>query len=113
MKILILTQYYPPEIGAPQNRLHELAVRLQKAGVEVEVLTAMPNYPRMEIMDAYRGGKIREEVIDEIPVKRAKIFVSKSKGIFARLFYEQVLFLYTNGKIRLGAGHVTFLLDGL
>jgi len=85
MKILILTQYYPPEIGAPQNRLHELAVRLQKAGVEVEVLTAMPNYPRMEIMDAYRGGKIREKVIDGIPVKRAKIFVSKSKGIFARL----------------------------
>lgn len=31
MKLLILTQYYPPEIGAPQNRLHELAVRLKAA----------------------------------------------------------------------------------
>lgn len=100
MKILILTQYYPPEIGAPQNRLHELAVRLQKAGVEVEVLTAMPNYPRMEIMDAYRGGKIREEVIDEISVKRAKIFVSKSKGIFARLlnYFSFVFTSYWRGR---------------
>ena len=30
MKLLILTQYFPPEIGAPQNRLYELALRLQK-----------------------------------------------------------------------------------
>ena len=38
MKILILTQYYPPEIGAPQNRLHELAVRLKAKGSEIEVI---------------------------------------------------------------------------
>lgn len=100
MKILILTQYYPPEIGAPQNRLHELAVRLQKTGVEVEVLTAMPNYPKMEIMEAYRGGKIREEIIDGIRVKRAKIFVSKSKGIFARLlnYFSFVFTSYFRGR---------------
>ena len=55
MKILILTQYFPPEIGAPQNRLYELAVRIAKRkGYEVTVLTAMPNYPKMEIFEAYR-----------------------------------------------------------
>ncbi len=59
MRLLILTQYYPPEIGAPQNRLHELAVRLKAAGIEVEVLTAMPNYPKMEVFEEYRGGKIK------------------------------------------------------
>ena len=48
MKLLILTQYFPPEIGAPQNRLYELALRLQKKGVEVSVLTAMPNYPQIK-----------------------------------------------------------------
>ncbi len=85
MKILILSQYYPPEIGAPQNRLHELAVRLKKEGVEVEVLTAMPNYPKMEIFEKYKNGKIREEEIEGIKVYRSKIFVSKSKSILARL----------------------------
>ena len=85
MRLLILTQYYPPEIGAPQNRLHELAVRLIAAGIEVEVLTAIPNYPKMEVFEEYRGGKIKEETIDGINVYRAKIFVSKSKGIIARL----------------------------
>lgn len=85
MRLLILTQYYPPEIGAPQNRLHELAVRLQKNGLHVEVLTAMPNYPSMEIHVAYRNGKIKEEIIDDIIIHRARIFVSRSKSIFIRL----------------------------
>lgn len=100
MRLVILTQYYPPEIGAPQNRLHELAVRLQKSGVEVEVLTAMPNYPKMEVMEAYKDGKIREEVIDGIPVKRAKIYVSKSKGILSRLmnYFSFVFSSYFRGK---------------
>jgi glycosyltransferase involved in cell wall biosynthesis len=85
MRLLILTQYYPPEIGAPQNRLHELAIRLQKQGIHVEVLTAMPNYPKMEIQAGYEKGKIKEEIIDGIPVHRAKIYVSKSKSIISRL----------------------------
>lgn len=29
MKIAILTQYYKPEMGAPQNRLYEMAVGLK------------------------------------------------------------------------------------
>jgi hypothetical protein len=66
MKLLIVTQYYPPEVGAPQNRLHELAVRLQKEGVEVHVLTAMPNYPKGEIFPDYRG---KTTVIEEIELK--------------------------------------------
>lgn len=100
MKLLILTQYYPPEIGAPQNRLHELAVRLKASGMEVEVLTAMPNYPRMEIQEEYKKGAIREEVIDGIPVKRAKIYVSKSKKIIPRLlnYFSFVWTSYWKGR---------------
>ena len=36
IRILFLTQYFPPEIGAPQNRLHDLGVRLKDSGIEVE-----------------------------------------------------------------------------
>jgi len=85
MRLLILTQYYPPEIGAPQNRLHELAVRLKQKGIEVEVLTALPNYPKMEIQEAYKNGENREEIIEGILVHRAWIHVSKSKSIISRL----------------------------
>lgn len=100
MKLLILTQYYPPEIGAPQNRLHELAVRLKAKGIDVEVLTAMPNYPEMKIHEAYQGGKIKEEIIDGIKVHRAKIFVSTSKGIVKRLlnYFSFVLSSFFRGR---------------
>ena len=100
MRLLILTQYYPPEIGAPQNRLHELALRLVAKGVHVEVLTAMPNYPKMEIQAGYEKGKIKEETIDGIPVHRAKIYVSTSKSLVKRLlnYFSFVWTSYWRGK---------------
>lgn len=100
MKLLILTQYYPPEIGAPQNRLHELAVRLKKEGVDVEVLTAMPNYPKMEVFEKYKDGAIREEEIEGIKVYRSKIYVSTSKSILPRLlnYFSFVWTSYWRGK---------------
>lgn len=109
MKLLILTQYYPPEIGAPQNRLHELAVRLQALGLEVEVLTALPNYPQMQIHEAYQGGKKRMELIDGITVHRSWIYVSQSKSILARLlnYFSFVWSSYWRGK---KLNHFDFLL---
>lgn len=85
MKILFLTQYFPPETGAPQNRLFELALRLKAMGMHVEVLTAMPNYPKSEIFEGYVGKKYVKEIMDGIVVHRTAIFVSKSKSIVSRL----------------------------
>lgn len=85
MKLLILTQYFPPEIGAPQNRLFELAVRLQQLGVQVSVLTAMPNYPQMEIHEGYKGKDYVYEEMEGIKVHRSSIYVSKDKSITSRL----------------------------
>lgn len=85
MKLLIVTQYFPPEIGAPQNRLYELAVRLQKSGVDITVITAMPNYPQMVIHKEYVGKKYAFEKMGEIKVHRTSIYVSQNKSIISRL----------------------------
>tara|TARA_B100001057_G_scaffold69286_1_gene63062 strand:- start:1761 stop:2978 length:1218 start_codon:yes stop_codon:yes gene_type:complete len=100
MKILMLTQYYPPEIGAPQNRLHELAIRLKNKGVSVEVLTALPNYPKMEIFEKYKDKRNREETIDGIKIYRSWIYTSPSKSIFARLlnYFSFVWTSYWRGR---------------
>lgn len=100
MKLLILTQYFPPEIGAPQNRLYELAVRLQKHGVEITVLTAMPNYPRMEIYEGYKGKKYVYEEMDGLKVHRSSIYVSKNKSVISRLrnYFSFVYSSYLTGK---------------
>lgn len=85
MKLLILTQYFPPEIGAPQNRLFELAIRLQKKGIDVSVLTAMPNYPQMKIHKNYKGKCYCKETLSNLEVHRAWIYVSQSKAVISRL----------------------------
>jgi glycosyltransferase involved in cell wall biosynthesis len=85
VKLLLITQYFPPEVGAPQNRLSELALRLIKEGVEITVLTAMPNYPQMEIHKEYIGKKYFQENIEGCSIHRTAIYVSKSKSIAARL----------------------------
>jgi glycosyltransferase involved in cell wall biosynthesis len=85
MKLLIITQYFPPEMGAPQARLFELAKRLQGFGHEISVLTAMPNYPTGRIFDGYRG-KIRSSgEIDGIRVIRTMLYPSNSGRTLPRL----------------------------
>jgi len=85
MKILFLTQYCPPEVGAPQNRIFEFAKQLKKFGHEVTILTAMPNYPRGEIFEEYRGKKIVKEKIDGKDIVRTGIYATKSKDFVKRL----------------------------
>ena len=85
MRFLILTQYYPPETGAPQNRLSGLARELKAAGHEVCILTAMPNYPAMEIHEQYKGKKYVCEQFENIDVHRSWIYVSKNRSVISRL----------------------------
>lgn len=84
-RFIILTQYYPPETGAPQNRLHSLSKFLVSNGTDVRVVTALPNYPRNEIYPAYRNKFSVKEVIDGVSVFRTWLFVSSSRGVLARL----------------------------
>jgi len=45
VKILYISQYFPPEMGAPAARASELAAHWAEAGHEVSVLTGFPNHP--------------------------------------------------------------------
>lgn len=83
--IAILTQYYPPETGAPQNRLHSLTRFMVSQGFDVRVYTAMPNYPTNRVNENYRGKWVYDEILDDVKVFRSWIFVPKSRGIVARL----------------------------
>ncbi|HEX6533930.1 MAG TPA: glycosyltransferase family 4 protein [Gemmatimonadaceae bacterium] len=84
MRLAILTQYYPPEIGAPQRRLASLAGHFVHAGHEVEVLTAMPNYPTGRIHEGY-GGVLRRERIDGARVLRTFIYPTQRADYLHRL----------------------------
>lgn len=104
MKILFLTQYFPPETGAPQNRLYDLAVRLQRKGVKVTVLTAMPNYPQMEVYKGYKGKVYHYENKDGIEIHRSYIYASRRKSILLRLanYFSFTFSSFFTGVFRLG-----------
>ena len=111
MRIIFLTQYFPPETGAPQNRLFATATALQRRGAEVTVLTAMPNYPENRIHDPYRGSFYRRERMEGMDVHRAWIFVSRSRGILARLlnYFSFVLTALIVGLFKLKRSDVLFV----
>jgi glycosyltransferase involved in cell wall biosynthesis len=55
MKILYVSQYYPPEIGAPAARVSELSAHWARAGHDVTVLTGFPNHPTGVVHSDYRS----------------------------------------------------------
>src|SRR3989442_3054446 len=84
VKLTILTQYYPPEVGAPQGRLSGLAAAFQRRGHAVTVLTAMPNYPTGRVYPGY-GGVLRREVRDGVRVIRTFVFPTQKADFLRRL----------------------------
>ena len=86
MRIGLLTQYYKPEMGAPQNGLYEMMKGLRDCGNEVGIVTAMPNYPTGKIFDAYKGKLSCTEVLDDIEVKRYWLYASNTKKTLPRIW---------------------------
>ena len=64
MKILYISQYFPPEMGAPAARAVELSRHWVAAGHEVTVLTGFPNHPTGVVPREYRD-KFRRLVVHE------------------------------------------------
>jgi colanic acid biosynthesis glycosyl transferase WcaI len=87
LRFLILTQYFTPEIGAPQLRLRALVRALKNFGHEVEMVTALPNYPVGKISDAYRGCFYRCEQIDGVKVHRVWLYAAIGAGLSRILNY--------------------------
>jgi len=85
MKILFLTQYFPPEVGAPQNRIKGLAKKFLELKNKIFVLTAMPNYPKGKIFSEYKHKIFYIENIEGIKIYRTWIYAKKTKNFFLRL----------------------------
>ena len=81
MRIAILTQYFPPEMGAPQARLYELAMRLQGMGHKITIITAMPNYPTGKVFDDYRRRLFAREEMNGLRIIRTWIAPSISANL--------------------------------
>ena len=87
LKIMFLSQYFPPEIGAASARVSELANMLKKFGHEITVVTEFPNYPHGVISEAHRGKLFLKEKENGIDVVRTFVLASERGTFFQRMLF--------------------------
>ncbi len=102
MRILYLSQYFPPEAGATQARALEMARNWVKLGHSVTMLAEIPNHPSGIIPPEYRG-RLYEEGIDVI---RVWVKASPIKNFRNRmLFYLSFMVTSALAGVLLARGH--------
>lgn len=81
MRILILSQWYPPE---PMRLLSDMAESLRDLGHYVEVLTGFPNWPSGKVYEGYRVRLFQREEIGGVPILRIPLFPDHSRSASRR-----------------------------
>jgi glycosyltransferase involved in cell wall biosynthesis len=87
MRILYLSQYFPPEVGATQTRAYEMARYLVSAGHRVTMLAEVPNHPSGIIPPEYRGKLWERSSLDGIDVIRVWVKTSPQKTFSTRMAF--------------------------
>ncbi|MDD5158970.1 MAG: glycosyltransferase family 4 protein [Sulfuricurvum sp.] len=85
MKILFLTDNFPPEVNAPATRTYEHAQEWIKNGAEVTIITCAPNFPHGKIYDGYKNKLYQKTNMDGIEVIRVWSYVTANSGFVKRV----------------------------
>ena len=103
MRILYLTQFYPPEPGAASVRAKELAENWAAEGHRVTVLTGFPNYLAGRIFKGYKNGILRREKLDGYNLVRVCTVASPKGAVLRRVINQAAFFFFSFlGGLRLG-----------
>ncbi|MCP5367780.1 MAG: glycosyltransferase family 4 protein [Hyphomicrobiales bacterium] len=84
MKILFLTENFPPESNAAATRVYERACYWARWGHDVTVITCAPNFPEGRLFDGYANRWRQVEEMDGIRVVRVKTYISANRGVARR-----------------------------
>lgn len=84
MKILFLTDNFPPEVNAPASRTFEHCREWAKADHDITVVTCAPNYPKGKLLDGYSNKLRQVETIEGIKVVRVWSYIAANQGVARR-----------------------------
>lgn len=87
MRILYLSQYFPPEAGATQTRAYEMARTWVKLGHQVTMLCEFPNHPSGIIPRKYKGKFFERCDLEGIDVIRVWVKASPKKNFMNRMLF--------------------------
>jgi colanic acid biosynthesis glycosyl transferase WcaI len=92
MNLLIISQYFWPE----NFRINDLALGLNKKGINVTILTAFPNYPNKEVYKSlkldkrYNGMKVIRVPIISRGNNKLSLFLNYLSFIFSGIFLGSI-----------------------
>jgi colanic acid biosynthesis glycosyl transferase WcaI len=84
MKILFLTENFPPETNAAATRVYERACYWARWGHQVTILTCAPNFPRGKLIGGYRNRWHQTETMAGMRIVRVKTFIAANEGFLLR-----------------------------
>jgi colanic acid biosynthesis glycosyl transferase WcaI len=88
VKILYVSQYFPPEMGAPAARAAELSRYWARMGHEVTVLTGFPNHPTGVVPEEWRS-RLRQlrytEMVEGVRVERTWLWPLPNRKAHERI----------------------------
>lgn len=85
MKLLFLTDNFPPEVNAPAMRTYEHCKEWVKSGVDVTVITCAPNFPHGKVYQGFTNKLYQRELIDGIKVIRVWTYITVNEGFLKRI----------------------------
>jgi colanic acid biosynthesis glycosyl transferase WcaI len=87
MRILYLSQYFPPEAGATQSRTFEMARNWVRMGHQLTMITEFPNHPSGIMDKDYRGKFVERSNLEGIDVIRVWVKTSPNKNFINRMLF--------------------------
>jgi len=85
MRVLVIAQYFPPDMGGGATRAYNVAKGLGLNGCEVTVVTAFPHYPSGNVPERYRWKSFVLEDVEGFRVVRTFVPPVASQGLVKRL----------------------------
>lgn len=85
MRILFITDNFPPETNAPATRTYEHCVEWVKSGAEVTIITCTPNFPQGKVYAGYKNKLYQSEIMDGIKVIRVWSYITANEGFSKRI----------------------------
>lgn len=96
MRVVLVSQYFPPEVGATQFRMQSFAEHLSQKGHDVCVICEFPNHPHGVIPPEYRGRLIEDDRSEQYRILRVWVKANSEKTQRTRLtFYLSFMAMAT------------------
>jgi glycosyltransferase involved in cell wall biosynthesis len=87
LRIVLVSQYFPPEVGATQSRMQSFAEYLAERGHRVTVIAEFPNHPQGVLPPEYLGRVIEDDRSNPYRVLRVWVKTSSEKTQMTRLSF--------------------------